>query len=214
MAEDVTKAEPAAEGVSEEALRKAEDISRPRRARSTGCPALPARSSPTIAVAMSLFHLYAAMPAPGRSRFPIIPTQPLRYTHVAFVLVLSFLLFPMAARFRNRIRWWDVVAGIAGAAILIYAIEGGEDFTDRATTPTQLDVVLGVIFIVLLLEATRRTTGWIVPVVAIAFIAYAISGRICRRPGRTAASTSASSSAICSSRWKAFSAFRSTCRRR
>ena len=53
-----------------------------------------------------------------------------------------------------------------GAAILIYAIEGGEDFTDRATLPTQLDVVLGVIFIVLLLEATRRTTGWIVPFVA------------------------------------------------
>ena len=41
-----------------------------------------------------------------------------------------------------------------------------------------------------------------------------ISGRICRSRGRTAASTSASSSAICSSRWKASSAFRSTCRRR
>ncbi len=41
-----------------------------------------------------------------------------------------------------------------------------------------------------------------------------ISGRICRSRGRTAASTSASSSAICSSRWKASSAFRSMCRRR
>src|ERR671937_1181776 len=42
--------------------------------------------------------------------------------------------------------------------------------------PTQLDVVLGVIFIVLLLEATRRTTGWIVPFVALVFIAYAMAG--------------------------------------
>ena len=36
--------------------------------------------------------------------------------------------------------------------------------------------MLGVIFIVLLLEATRRTTGWIVPCVAMAFIAYAYFG--------------------------------------
>src|SRR5437868_2134273 len=42
--------------------------------------------------------------------------------------------------------------------------------------PTQLDVVLGVIFIVLLLEATRRTTGWIVPFVGLVFIAYAMAG--------------------------------------
>ena len=98
--------------ISDEALRKAEDSSRPRRARSTGCPAWPATSSPAIAVAMSLFHLYAAIAGAWPFHdFPIIATQPLRYTHVAFVLVLSFLLFPMALRFRNRIRWWDVVAG-------------------------------------------------------------------------------------------------------
>ncbi|MGH6770862.1 MAG: TRAP transporter permease, partial [Xanthobacteraceae bacterium] len=60
--------------------------------------------------------------------------------------------------------------------ILIYAIEGGEDFTDRATVPNQTDVILGTLFVVLLLEATRRTIGWIVPAVAIAFIAYAMFG--------------------------------------
>src|SRR5213078_2665102 len=127
----------------------------------------------SIAVAMSLFHLYAAIAGAWPfTDFPIITTQPLRYAHVAFVLMLSFLLFPLAARFRDRIRLWDVAAGIAAAAILVYAIEGGEEFTDRATMPTQLDVVLGVIFIVLLLEATRRTTGWIVPFVALVFITY------------------------------------------
>jgi TRAP transporter 4TM/12TM fusion protein len=130
-----------------------------------------------IAISMSLFHLYAAVAGAWPfSDFPIITTQPLRYTHVAFVLVLSFLLFPLAARFRNSIRWWDVLLGLLGAAILVYAIEGGEDFTDRATSPNQVDVVLGVIFIALLVEATRRTTGLIVPIVALAFIAYAWAG--------------------------------------
>jgi TRAP transporter 4TM/12TM fusion protein len=131
----------------------------------------------TVAVTMSLFHLYAAVAGAWPLRdFPIIATQPLRYAHVAFVLLLSFLMFPVAKRFRDGIRWWDIVAGLAGAAILMYAIEGGEDFTDRATSPTQLDNILGCIFIVLLLEATRRTTGWIVPVISLAFIAYAYFG--------------------------------------
>ena len=136
-----------------------------------------------VAVTMSLFHLYAAVAGAWPfTDFPIIATQPLRYAHVAFVLVLSFLLFPLAARFRDRIRWWDVAAGIAGAAILIYAIEGGEEFTDRATNPTRLDVVLGVVFIVLLLEATRRTTGLIVPCIALLFIAYALAGPLLPPP--------------------------------
>ncbi len=76
---------------------------------------------------MSLFHLYAA--------YAIVPTQELRYTHVAFTLVLSFLLFPLATRFRNRVRWWDVVPGIFAVATIAYALWGGEDFTDRATSP-------------------------------------------------------------------------------
>ena len=121
-----------------------------------------------IAVAMTIFHLWAA--------YDIVPTQQLRYTHVAFVMMLAFLLFPMAQRFRHRIQWWDVLFGLTAVAILIYAIMGGDDFTDRATVPNRLDVVLGVIFIVLLLEATRRTTGWIMPAVAILFIAYAMAG--------------------------------------
>src|SRR5712672_1655850 len=121
-----------------------------------------------IAIAMSLFHLYAA--------YDIVPTQPLRYTHVAFVMVLCFLLFPLASRFRDRIRVWDVIAAAAAVAILGYALLGGEDFTDRATTPDRTDVALGVVFIVLLLEATRRTSGWIMPIVALFFIAYALLG--------------------------------------
>ncbi len=48
--------------------------------------------------------------------------------------------------------------------------------------PNQIDVILGVVFIVLLLEATRRTTGWIVPVVAIAFMAYAYYGPYLSQP--------------------------------
>src|SRR4051812_18029353 len=154
--------------VSEEALRKAEEFVEQEEGAANRLVGWAGIVVTLIAGVMTLFHLYAA--------YDIVPTQPLRYAHVAFVLVLSFLLFPIAARFRNRVQAWDVVAAAASVAILVYAIWGGEDFTDRATTPTQFDVVLGVIFIVLLLEAARRTSGWIMPVVAILFIAYAMLG--------------------------------------
>src|SRR6476619_4309060 len=170
-------------GISEAALKKAEEFIEADEGALNRLSGTAGNVATTIAVVMSVFHLYAAIAGAWPFHdFPIISTQPLRYAHVAFVLVLSFLLFPMATRFRNRIRWWDVVLGLAGAAILIYAIDGGEDFTDRATSPTQLDTVLGVIFIILLLEATRRTTGWIVPVVALAFIAYSYFGPYLPQP--------------------------------
>src|SRR4051794_39465981 len=154
--------------ISDEALRKAEEFVEAEEGAANRLIGWAGMIVTGIAIAMTLFHLYAA--------YDIVPTQPLRYTHVAFVMVLCFLLFPLAARFRNRIQAWDVVAAAVAVAILAYAIWGGEDFTDRATTPTQLDVALGVIFIVLLLEATRRTTGWIMPAVAILFIVYAMAG--------------------------------------
>ena len=176
-------AQPDESAISAEALRKAEEFIEADEGAVNRLSGLAGQAVTTIAVVMSLFHLYAAVAGAWPfSDFPIIATQPLRYAHVAFVLVLSFALFPAAARFRNRIYWFDVLLGIAGAAILVYAIDGGEDFTDRATMPNQIDVVLGVTFMVLLLEATRRTTGWIVPVVAMAFLAYAYFGPYLPQP--------------------------------
>ena len=154
--------------ISDEALRKAEAYVEAEEGATNRLSGIAGYIVSGIAVAMTLFQLYAA--------YDIVPTQPLRYIHVAFVMVLAFLLFPVAARFRNRIRWFDVVAAAAAVAILGYALWGGEDFTDRATVPDRLDVMLGVIFIVLLLEATRRTTGLIMPIVALLFIAYAMLG--------------------------------------
>src|SRR6266481_8135272 len=154
--------------VSDEALLKAESFVEQEEGAANRLMGWAGKISTTIAVVMSLFHLYAA--------YAIVPTQELRYTHVAFTLVLSFLLFPLATRFRNRVRWWDVVPGIFAVATIFYALWGGDDFTDRATLPDRWDVIVGVIFIVLLLEATRRTTGAIMPVVSLLFIAYAMFG--------------------------------------
>jgi TRAP transporter 4TM/12TM fusion protein len=154
--------------VSAEALRKAEEYIQQEEGAANRLSGWAGIIVTGIAVAMTLFHLYAA--------YDIVPTQALRYTHLAFVLVLSFLLFPLAAGFRNRIEWFDVIAGMLAVAIMAYALIGGDDFTDRAAVPERWDVILGIALIVLVLEASRRTTGPIMPIVAILFIAYALFG--------------------------------------
>jgi TRAP transporter 4TM/12TM fusion protein len=121
-----------------------------------------------LAVIMTLFHLYAA--------YDIVPTQQLRPIHVGFVMLLVFLLFPVALRFRDRIRWWDVITALIGIGTMVYLVMGGDDLTDRASLPNPTDVAVGTVFIILILEATRRTTGPIMPVVGIIFIAYAMLG--------------------------------------
>ena len=138
---------------------------------------------------MSLFHLYTA--------YAIVPTQVLRPVHVAFVLFLCFLIFPVAKRFRHRVMWWDWLAARWPVAVVVYADLGGDDFFDRTTSPNDWDIVFGVALIVLVLEAMRRTTGWIMPVITLGLPRLrARSARTCRRRGRTRATRSAASSAI------------------
>src|ERR687893_1987514 len=137
MAEDTREVpDKAPATISTEALRKAESFIEAEEGATNRLFGWPGRIVTGIAVVMSLFHLYSA--------YFIVPTQELRYTHVAFVLLISFLLFPVAVRFRNRIRWWDVVPGLAAVATISYALAGGDDFTDSATSPSRLDVVLGI----------------------------------------------------------------------
>jgi TRAP transporter 4TM/12TM fusion protein len=121
-----------------------------------------------VAVVMSAFHLYTA--------YSIVPTQTLRPVHVGFVLFLCFLMFPVAARFRHRIMWWDWLAAAASIAVVAYLLMGGDDITDRNTSPNPLDIVFGLALIGLVLEAMRRTNGWIMPIITSAFIAYALLG--------------------------------------
>ncbi len=120
------------------------------------------------AVAMSVFHLYAAI--------DIVPTMYQRYIHVGFTLALTFLLFPMAKRFRHRLMAWDVLLFAASVYVTWYLVAGGDELTDRYVFPEPMDLVVGWVLIGLVLEATRRTTGWIMPAICIAFMLYAFFG--------------------------------------
>ena len=121
-----------------------------------------------LALAMSLFHLYAA--------WSIVPTTVLRFGHVGFTMVLGFLLFPVARNFRDRFPPWDWALIAAAIYVTWYLISGGDDLQDRIIFPEPMDIIIGWLLIALVLEVTRRCTGWIMPVVAIAFLLYAFFG--------------------------------------
>ncbi len=121
-----------------------------------------------LLVAMSVFHLYAAV--------EIVGAQVLRPVHVGFVLVLVFLLFPMTKQYRNRLMWWDIVGALLGIATIAYLLAGGDSFWDRNTIPSPSDAFFGVVFVLLVLEACRRTSGWIMVIVISLFLAYAFVG--------------------------------------
>ena len=168
MGEAIGNREAVAATVSDEALRKAELYVEEEEGAANRIKGWLGVFLTVVAVAMSLFHLYTA--------YAIVPTQTLRPVHVAFVLFLTFLMFPIAARFRHRIMWWDWLAALLAIAVVVYLIQGGDDFTDRNTSPNGWDIVFGVSLVALVLEAMRRTTGWVMPIVTSAFIVYALIG--------------------------------------
>jgi TRAP transporter 4TM/12TM fusion protein len=131
-----------------------------------------------FAVFVSIFHLYAAVAgSPPFTSAPIVATYLLRPLHVGMVLALIYMLFPIAPGLRNRINPLDWLCAAASLAVIGYVVYQGPEFGDRAIDPDPLDFAVGIVLIVLLLEATRRSTGWIMPVVSLLFIAYALFGK-------------------------------------
>jgi TRAP transporter 4TM/12TM fusion protein len=127
-----------------------------------------------VAVGMSLFHLYAA--------YYIVPTHQLRVVHVALVLFLVFLSFPISNRFKNRLMWWDIIFSLLAVYISYYVLSGGDDFTDRNTAPDPKDVYFGIALILLILESVRRTNGMILVGVTVGFLLYALFGNYLPAP--------------------------------
>lgn len=121
------------------------------------------------AVAMSLVFLYWAWAS--------VTAQILRLVFLGFSLVLSFLRYPpQRGEKRGGVPWHDWLLIILSLAAVGYPLWDFEEFIYRAAIPNNVDQIFGVITILLVLEATRRTTGWILPLVAIAFLAYAVFG--------------------------------------
>jgi len=156
------------EVITEEALREAEKYIEEEEGPSRRLTGGMAVFITAVAVVTSLIHLYAAV--------GVVMTQVLRGIHVMLVLFLSFLVFPSFRRYKGRIVWYDFVLAVLAITVIVYMLVDFDDFIYRSVVPNLWDKVCGTILILLVLEASRRTTGWIMPAIVIAFLAYAFVG--------------------------------------
>lgn len=133
-----------------------------------------------LLLVLSVFHYYTA-------GFGLLREATHRGVHLAFVLGLIFLVFPHRKALLERAaqgRWWapgsvpwfDWLLAAAIAVSVLYIPWIFDDLAFRVGNPGPVDVAMGTILIVALLEATRRAMGWPLPLIAIVFMAYALWG--------------------------------------
>ncbi|MFB4165311.1 TRAP transporter permease [Alteribacillus sp. JSM 102045] len=123
----------------------------------------------SIAIAMSAFHLFTAA-------IPIVSGKH-RAMHLLFALVLVFLLYPGRKKSsQEKPTVFDYLFAIVAAVSTGYLVVMFDAIAIRGMTTTTLDLVMGFITIVVVIEATRRCIGIELPILALLFLAYAYLG--------------------------------------
>ncbi|MBT2686718.1 TRAP transporter permease [Bacillus sp. ISL-47] len=123
----------------------------------------------SIAVAMSAFHLFTA-------GVPMVSTKH-RALHLAFALVLIFLLYPGRKKSsQEKPTIFDYLFAIIAAISTGYLVVMFDTIAIRGMSTTTMDLIMGFITMVVVLEATRRSIGIELPILALLFLGYAYLG--------------------------------------
>ncbi|ROQ93292.1 TRAP transporter permease [Desulfosoma caldarium] len=132
----------------------------------------------TVAVCWSLFQLSIAS-------WLILDSWYIRAIHLAFAIFIVYASFPMFRKPRLGIRYWaatdrvpimDWVLAVTAAIASLYVVLDYQGIVYRYGAPIPRDIFMGILLVVLLLEASRRTIGPALSVIATLFILYAFLG--------------------------------------
>ena len=138
-----------------------------------------------IAITWSLFQLWYASPFPFWLNFGMFKGLPARAIHLGFALLLAFLIFPYARG--KKVNFIDILIAITGAICCLYIYVFYDQLVDRGgillkinlsdnfTIPIEL--ILGIIGILIILEATRRVIGVPLVVIAVCFLLFSYFGQ-------------------------------------
>lgn len=135
-----------------------------------------------LAVILSLFTL-------AEVNYPRLAPLSQLALFALFALVICFLTMPMARRWQHHAasRWLDVLLAVLSFGVCAWvvcqtepAFEGlwlqGTSLGDRAGAENSLDILVGIVGLVLVLEAARRAVGMAIPLLALLFLAYGLWG--------------------------------------
>ena len=123
-----------------------------------------------IAITFSIFQLYTAT-------FGVLDAQLQRAVHLGFGLALVYLLYPTRKSWsRYKVHPFDVLLSILGAAAPAYIVFEYQHLVLRSGTVSGVDLAVGLLGILLVIEATRRIVGLPMVCVVLAFLIYAFAG--------------------------------------
>ncbi|MGE7986308.1 TRAP transporter permease [Lysinibacillus fusiformis] len=121
-------------------------------------------------LAFSLFQLYTAI-------FGQFPAQIQRTIHLGFGLTLIFLLFPARKKApKHKIAWFDYLLALLSIGVGSYWSMNYTELVNRNGSITQMDFIVGLIAVLLVLEAARRAVGLPITIIAACFLIYAYYG--------------------------------------
>ena len=140
---------------------------------------IPAKVLWFVPLAWALFQLWYASPMPYIVGVAVLNSTEVRSIHLAFAIFLAYLAYPaLKSSPRHRIPILDWVLASVAAFCAAYIFLFYRELSDRPGLPTTTDLVVSVIGIVLILEATRRALGPPLAIVCVVFMTYTFGGHL------------------------------------
>jgi len=137
-----------------------------------------------IAIIWSLFQLWYASPFPFWFNIGMFKGLPARAIHLGFALLLAFLIFPFSRS--KKISIIDILISIIGAFCCLYIYFFYDQLVDRGGILLKItlgkyiipiELIIGMIGILILLEATRRVIGIPLVIIASCFLLFSYFGQ-------------------------------------
>ncbi|MDC3243355.1 TRAP transporter permease [Candidatus Pelagibacter sp.] len=139
----------------------------------------------SIAIIWSLFQLWYASPFPFWFNIGMFKGLPARAIHLGFALTLAFLIYPTFKG--KKISIFDIIISFVGAFCCLYIYFFYDQLVDRGGVLLNIPVsenfnlpvelILGSLGILILLEATRRAIGLPLVIIAVCFLLFSYFGR-------------------------------------
>lgn len=120
-----------------------------------------------LSISMAIFHLYTSIRGS-------LPAWQHRAIHLTLGLILLFAIYPMSKKKGFGI--FDLIPMLVTVSIFLYVIFGYPGQELRQGAPNQMDVIMGTLLIILVIEGARRTNGLAMALVAIFFMVYIFIG--------------------------------------
>ena len=123
-----------------------------------------------LLISFSLFQLYTGA-------FGQYTAYIQRTVHLGFALTLIFLLFPAKkSTVRNSVPWYDMILVLFSIIVCGYWPLYYETLVQHIGTISNVQMIIGGLAILLVLEAARRAVGLPITIIAACFLLYAYYG--------------------------------------